>query len=169
MSGTKTIVLNKAQIATKIERMVHEIHELCYNDKEIILCAVIPGNGLKIATRIAEQLTKVSDITSVITKIELDKENPLAAPAKLELSPSEYEGKTIVIIDDVSNSGKTLMCAIKHFMDRPIKSILPLVLVDRDHSRYPVKNRFVGLTISTTLQNHIHVDMNDSEEAVYLL
>ena len=84
------------------------------------------------------------------------------------LGVSDYEQKTVVIIDDVSNSGKTLMYAAKYFLESPIRAIRPLVLVDRNHSRYPIKPSFVGMTVSTTLQDHIHVEMNDSDEAVYL-
>lgn len=169
MSNSKTLVLNKVQIEAKLDRMVHEIHELCYNENEIIICGVAPGNGTEISKRIANKLAGVSKITPILTTIEINKEDPLSSEIKLGLKANDYEGKTVVIIDDVSNSGKTLMYAVKHFMEKHIKSILPLVLVDRDHSRYPVKTRFVGLTISTTLQNHITVEMNESEEAVYLV
>lgn len=169
MDNSKTLLLNKSQIQAKLNRMVHEIHELCYDEKEIIFCGIAPGNGNKIAKRIAEQLIANSNITPIISTIEINKEDPLSSPIQLDLDAAQYEGKTIVIIDDVSNSGKTLMYAVKHFMDKHIKSILPLVLVDRDHSRYPVKTRFVGLTVSTTTHDHIHVEMNDNEEAVYLV
>lgn len=169
MDNSKTLLLNKSQIQAKLNRMVHEIHELCYEEKEIIFCGITPGNGNEIASRIASQLKECSNITPILTSIKMNKENPLSSAIELDLKADDYEGKTIVIIDDVSNSGKTLMYAVKHFMDKPIKSILPLVLVDRDHSRYPVKTRFVGLTVSTTTHDHIHVEMNDKEEAVYLV
>lgn len=169
MDSSKTLLLNKNQIQAKLNRMVHEIHELCYAEKEIIFCGIAPGNGNEIAKRIANQLQKCSDIKPILSTIKINKEDPLSSPIELDLSADDYEGKTIVIIDDVSNSGKTLMYAVKHFMDKHIKSILPLVLVDRDHSRYPVRTRFVGLTVSTTTHDHIHVEMNEQEEAVYLV
>jgi len=169
MSNTKTLVLDRMQIQAKLDRMVHEIHELCYNETEIIICGVAPGNGIEISNRIATKLKEISNINPILTTIQINKEDPLSEEIKLGLDAKEYEGRTVVIIDDVSNSGKTLMYAVKHFMEKHVKSILPLVLVDRDHSRYPVKTRFVGLTVSTTLQDHIHVEMNDTEEAVYLV
>ena len=82
---------------------------------------------------------------------------------------NKIENKTVVIVDDVSNSGKTLMYAAKYFLESPIKAIRPLVLVDRNHSRYPIKPSFVGLTVSTTLKDHIQVEMNEKEEVVYLV
>ena len=169
MSNSKTLVLNNEQIQAKLDRMVHEIHELCYNETEIVICGVSPGNGIEISNRIANKLKEISNITPILSSIKINKEDPLKSEITLDIEDNQYEGKTIIIIDDVSNSGKTLMYAIKHFMEKHIKSILPLVLVDRDHSIYPVRPRFVGLTISTTLQDHIRVEMNNTEEAVYLV
>ena len=169
MSNSKTLVLDKEQIQAKLDRMVHEIHELCYSESEIIICGITPGNGIEISNRIANKLKDISNINPILSTIQINKEDPLSSKIVLDIEDNQYEGKTIIIIDDVSNSGKTLMYAVKHFMDKHIKSILPLVLVDRDHSRYPVRTRFVGLTISTTLQDHIRVEMNETEEAVYLV
>jgi len=165
----KTILLNKEQIQAKINRIVHQIHELCHSEEEIIICGIIPGNGSIIADRVAKQLESISSIKINRTEIEINKSSPLADKIKCALRSEEYANKTIVIVDDVSNSGKTLMYAAKYFLESPIKAIRPLVLVDRNHSVYPIKPSFVGLTVSTTLQDHIHVEMNAKEEAVYLV
>ncbi len=165
----KTILLNKEQIQAKINRIVHQIHELCFKEKEVIICGVTPGNGSTLAQRVANQLESISSIRINITEIEINKENPLSHKIKCKLRSEEYANKTIIIVDDVSNSGKTLMYAAKYFLDSPIKAIRPLVLVDRNHSVYPIKPSFVGMTVSTTLQDHIHVEMNTEKEMVYLL
>ncbi len=167
--GTKTILLSKEEIQSKINRIVHQIHELCFAEEEIIICGITPGNGSTIAQRVADQLKSISSIKINMTAIEINKDNPLASKIKCELRSEEYANKTVVIVDDVSNSGKTLMYAAKYFLESPIKAIRPLVLVDRNHSVYPIKPSFVGLTVSTTLQDHIHVEMNAKEEAVYLI
>ena len=167
--GTKTILLSKEEIQSKINRIVHQIHELCFAEEEIIICGITPGNGSTIAQRVADQLKSISSIKINMTAIEINKDNPLASKIKCELRSEEYANKTVVIVDDVSNSGKTLMYAAKYFLESPIKAIRPLVLVDRNHSVYPIKSSFVGLTVSTTLQDHIHVEMNADQEAVYLI
>src|SRR5205809_161398 len=78
--------------------------------------------------------------------------------------------KTIVLDDDVLNSCKTLMYAVKLFLDKHVKKINTVILVDRSHTRFPVKADYVGLTLSTTLQEHIETDFTTKEkEAVYLL
>jgi len=149
--------------------MVHQINEICFAEEEVIFCGITPGNGSKIADRIADELESNSNIKIKRATIENNKENPLADKIKCALRSEEYANRTVIIVDDVSNSGKTLMYAAKYFLESPIKAIRPLVLVDRNHSRYPIKPSFVGMTVSTTLQDHIHVEMNDSEEAVYLV
>ena len=168
MSG-KTILLNKEQIQAKINRIVHQIHELCFSEEEVIICGVVPGNGSTLANRVANQLESISPIRINRTVIEINKESPLSQKIRCALKSEEYANKKIIIVDDVSNSGKTLMYAAKYFLESPIKAIRPLVLVDRNHSVYPIKPSFVGMTVSTTLQDHIHVEMNDKKEMVYLL
>jgi pyrimidine operon attenuation protein/uracil phosphoribosyltransferase len=165
----KTIILNKEEIQAKINRIVHQIHELCFAEKEVIICGITPGNGSTMANRVANQLESISSIRINRTEIEINKENPLSHKIKCTLKSEEYANKTIIIVDDVSNSGKTLMYAAKYFLESPIKAIRPLVLVDRNHSVYPIKPSFVGMTVSTTLQDHIHVEMNAQKEEVYLL
>lgn len=165
----RTILLNKDQIQAKINRIVHEIHELCFAEEEIVFCGITPGNGPTIADRVANELETISNIKVKRATIEINKDNPLADKIKCALRSEEYANKSIIIIDDVSNSGKTLMYAAKYFLESPIKAIRPLVLVDRNHSRYPIKPSFVGMTVSTTLQDHIHVEMNETDEAVYLV
>ena len=152
----KTLILNAKQIEQKLQRMVHEVHEVCFNEKEIIICG-IEGNGTVISNYLAEQLQKISDIKPVLCSF-------------LSIDNDLYKNKTIILIDDVSNSGKTLMYAIKHFLAEPIKTIKTFVLVDRNHNRYPVKADFTGLTVSTTLKEHIEVELeNPQEKGVYLL
>lgn len=165
----KTLILNAKQIEQKLQRMVHEVHEVCFNEKEIIICG-IEGNGTVISNYLAEQLQKISDIKPVLCNIVINKENPINNSSFLSIDNDLYKNKTIILIDDVSNSGKTLMYAIKHFLAEPIKTIKTFVLVDRNHNRYPVKADFTGLTVSTTLKEHIEVELeNPQEKGVYLL
>ena len=87
----------------------------------------------------------------------------------VKVAKDDYKDKTVLVIDDVSNSGKTLIYAIKHFLNQPIKTLKTLVLVDRSHNRYPVRVDFSGLTISTTLKEHIEVSLDSNDKGVYLM
>jgi pyrimidine operon attenuation protein/uracil phosphoribosyltransferase len=84
------------------------------------------------------------------------------------VTAAQYENKVILVVDDVINSGKTIIYAVNHFLDKPVKRIQTVVLVDRDHTRYPVKADYVGLSISTTMQENIRVSLEKNKEAIYL-
>ena len=82
----------------------------------------------------------------------------------------DFENKSVILVDDVLNSGKTLIYAVKLFLNKPVKQLNTLILVDRSHTRFPVKADFVGLSLSTTLQERIDTDFSKKgKEAVYLV
>ena len=79
------------------------------------------------------------------------------------------KGKEIVIlIDDVLNTGETLMCAAYIILKAGVKKLRTAVLVDRRHRKFPIKADFAGLTLSTTLEDHIEVESKDGQLIAYL-
>jgi pyrimidine operon attenuation protein/uracil phosphoribosyltransferase len=164
---TKTLILTGKQIEQKINRIAYEIYENNYTEKEIII-AGIADNGFILAKRIAGVLQKISTITIISTEIAIDKENPAAHEIKIALTDKELKNKVIILVDDVLNSGKTLIFGSKPFLSSSVRRLTTVVLVDRGHNRYPIKADFVGLSLSTTLQEHISVILKKGEEAVYL-
>lgn len=164
----KTKILDTNNIAQKLNRMAYEVYEKNYGEKELLLVG-IEGNGYKVAERLNEILKKISPLKIKLTKIKVDKENPWSSDPKVDLSEKDFMNRSIIIVDDVLNSGKTLMYAIKPFLYKPVKRLNVLVLVDRSHTRYPVKADFVGLSLSTTMQDHIEADFSKKgKETVYL-
>jgi pyrimidine operon attenuation protein/uracil phosphoribosyltransferase len=167
-SKNATIVLSKEKVLQKLNRLIHQIHENVFDEKEIII-AGIDGYGYVIAERIAKELGTISNLKIILSKINMDKENPLSRPITLDgVTAAQYENKVILVVDDVINSGKTIIYAVNHFLDKPVKRIQTVVLVDRDHTRYPVKADYVGLSISTTMQENIRVSLEKNKEAIYL-
>lgn len=165
----KTKILDTLQISRTLNRMAYEVYEKNYNEKELLIVG-IDGNGYKVAERLFEILSKISPIKIKLSKLKLDKENPWELEPKIDVTEKDYTNKAIIIVDDVLNSGKTVMYAVKPFLHKPVKRLNVLVLVDRSHSRYPVKADFVGLSLSTTLQDHIEADFSKKgKEAVYLI
>jgi pyrimidine operon attenuation protein/uracil phosphoribosyltransferase len=82
---------------------------------------------------------------------------------------SELEGKTIVVVDDVGNTGRTLFYACKPLLEVLPHKVEMAVLVDRKHKSFPVKVDYVGLSLATTLREHIDVQLSDSNDfAAYL-
>ena len=106
--------------------------------------------------------------TSLI-EISLNKKSPLETKKETKINSKNIEGKVIILVDDVLNSGKTLIYGAKLFLHAPVKKLSTVVLVDRNHTRYPVKADYVGLSLSTTMQEHIAVDLNGKDKDVVFL
>lgn len=164
----KTLILNSQQIEQKINRIAYEIYENNYDEKDIVI-AGIATNGYILAKRISDVLQKISKIKTQLIEISLDKENPFTSDIKLKFTDKELKNKVVILVDDVLNSGKTLIFGAKLFLNAPLKRLTTAVLVDRGHNRYPIKADVVGLSLSTTLQEHITVELNKKgKETVYL-
>ena len=162
----KTLVLNKQQLQQKIDRLAWQIHEQNYKVKEIII-AGIANRGVLIAKKIAKKLTEISAIKVKLATIKVDKDNPFYKDIEVDISEKDYKNKVLILVDDVLNSGKTLMYGAKYFLSVPLKKLSTIVLVDRNHNRFPIKADFVGLSLSTTLKEHISVEL-EKNAGVYL-
>src|SRR6187549_3535221 len=155
MATDKKYILSKEVVEKKLRRMAFEILENNIDEKEIIL-AGIRESGSVVARVIQKMLGEISSIKTELITITLDKKQP----ADVSLSKKiDFNNKTIILIDDVSNSGKTLLYALKPFIDSYPKKIQTLVLVERTHTSFPVRPDYVGLSIATTLQEHIFVEV----------
>lgn len=164
-----TRILEAAQISQKLNRMAYEVYETNFKEKEIFI-AGIDGNGYKVAERIGAILQSISPLKVGIGRITMNKENPLSVEPQVNFTEKDFKNKPVVVVDDVLNSGKTLIYAVKLFLDKPVKRLNTLVLVDRSHTRFPIKADFVGLSLSTTLQERIDTDFSKKgKEAVYLV
>lgn len=162
----KRKILDKAQLDQKVNRLAWEIYEKNYNEKELII-AGIESRGVDLALRISDAINNISDVNVVTSKISIDKKNPLSSEVKISLNPSDYKGKVIILVDDVLNSGRTLMYASKELLSVSLSKLSIAVLVHRNHSSYPIHAEFVGLSLSTTLQDHVNVVFG-KQEGVYL-
>jgi pyrimidine operon attenuation protein / uracil phosphoribosyltransferase len=162
----KTLMLNKKQIDQKINRIAYQIYEDSYEENEVIIAGIAP-NGFKLAKKIADVVEKISPLKTKLITIDFDKENPLSKSIEVSISSVEMKDKVVILVDDVLNSGKTLIFGLKPFLNASVRKIRTVVLVDRNHKRFPVSADFVGVSMATTLQEHISVELNGNE-AVYL-
>jgi len=161
---TKTIILDSVTLRHKIRRIAFQIYESNIDEPEIVI-AGIEKNGFVFAERLVVQLKEISPLKIVLCKVKVDKKNPLN-PIQTSISPDEYQNKSLVLVDDVLNSGTTLMYAVKHFLEVPLKQFKTSVLINRNHKKFPVKADFKGVSLSTSLQEHVEVDFQN--EIVYL-
>lgn len=158
------IVLNAAQIAQKTERIAFEIIENTFEQPKIFL-AGIEGNGFLFAERILLQLKAHTDQEIALFKITIDKESPWSNEVQFSIDANILKDATVICIDDVINSGKTMIYAVKALLDQNLKLLKIATLVNRTHRRFPVQADFVGVNISTTLQDNILVDFSEADVA----
>ncbi|HLO54310.1 MAG TPA: phosphoribosyltransferase family protein [Saprospiraceae bacterium] len=151
-------VLNDYQIKQKIQRLSYEILENNLDEDEIILVG-INNNGYGFAKLLFESLTAISDKKVVLSKIKLNPAQPLDFPIESDLNETELVNKSIIVIDDVANTGRTIFYAFKVFMNILVKKIEVAVLVDRKHKMFPIKVDYVGLSLATTVQENIKADL----------
>ena len=151
----RSIILTNEQIKNKTRRIAYQIYEANCNEKEIII-AGINGNGFVFAQNIATVLNNISELKIVLCEVKIDKKNPIKE-ITTSISSSEYKNKSLVLVDDVLSSGTTLIYGIKHFLEVPLKRFKTAVLINRNHKKYPVKADFKGISLSTSMQEHINV------------
>jgi len=168
MSDPTNRILDHNKIEQKINRMAYQIYEDHYDQKELIL-AGIQENGYRLAELIAEKLKEIANFKLHLEPLKINKKNPLSKEIELSLADVDLKGKCIIVVDDVLNSGKTMIFGINAFLKAPLKRLSVAVLVNRSHSRYPVKADYIGMSLSTTLQEHIEVDFSKAGDyAAYL-
>lgn len=163
----RNIILTSRDIDNKVLRISYQICETFHNENEIVI-AGISKNGFVLAKRIQQKLIEISTLKTIICEVIIDKSNPLN-PIKTSLKSNEYQDKNLVLIDDVLNSGSTLIYGVKHFLDVPLKKIKTAVLVDRNHKRFPVKADFKGISLSTSSKEHVEVVFTENESYAHLI
>lgn len=157
---SKNIILTNQEIEHKIKRIAYQIYETFVDEEEVVI-AGIATNGSVFAQKIASALRTISTLKVSLCEVKVDKQNP-QLPIQTSLTKEEYENKGLVLVDDVLNSGTTLIYAVRHFLDVPLKKFKTAVLVDRNHKKYPVKADFKGISLSTSLLEHVQVVFDEN-------
>ena len=156
---TKSFILDKETVKRKIRRMALEVAEQNSGEKSLLLAGIV-GNGVLVARAIASELSRIAGMEVNVITIQLNKKDPLQVTLQPEI---DLKDKVIIITDDVANTGKTMFYALKPFLQTYPKKLQTLVLVERSHKLFPIQTDYTGLTIATTLQEHIAVEATGEE------
>lgn len=149
-----------AEVANKkLRRMALQVVEQNYNETQLILIG-IKASGSVIAEKISQYLKEVFNGEVVLLELSIDKKNPLQVSLNAAI---DFNGKNIILIDDVANSGRTMLYALKPLLEQLPKKIQTLALVERTHKSFPVDVDYVGFSVSTTLDENILVEVKDGE------
>lgn len=162
----KKVILHQDNIATKLHRLSYEIAENTTNTADIVIIG-IRENGFKIASKITTILKPLITNNIALIGLSLNKSNPDVITLDTTV---DFTNKNVLLVDDVCNSGKTLLYALKPLLNYHPAKIEILVLVDRVYKQFPVKPNFVGLSVATTLSDFIEVIVENDEikEAVLI-
>ncbi len=156
----KKYILNSQAAQLKLERLALEVAEQLNGENPSLILIGIAKSGIVIANKMGELLQQYFTEPIQIISVTLNKSNPDIVTLSNEF---DFNGKNIIVCDDVANSGKTLLYALKPLLNYSAKRIQILVLVERMHKLFPIKPDYVGLTIATTLQNNIVVEIEGDE------
>ena len=161
-------ILDRTQIQQKIKRLAIEILENHFEEKAIYLIG-INNNGTGFGKLLQRELKKITEIQIELFTVRLNPAAPLASPIEINTPVQSLKGKTIILIDDVANTGRTIFYACKPILDILPKKLEVAVLVDRKHKTFPIYPKYVGLSLATTLKEDIDLKILESEEwGVYL-
>jgi pyrimidine operon attenuation protein/uracil phosphoribosyltransferase len=163
---SKLPILKHEDISLKLDRIAWQILEDHYGEQEIIVVG-IQEKGNIISNFIVDRLRNFSDLKITSTKIGVDKEAPLINPVDFD-NPSIVSKQPVVLVDDVLNSGITMAAAVKEILKNNPKSLKVAVLANRDHHKFPVQANFVGISMATTLKEHITFQIKNNQMSVWL-
>lgn len=163
----KKKILDAKKIKHATLRIAYQILESNMDEKDIYLVGIF-GNGNKLSKRLGIELKRISNLRIHQIELIIDKKNPRKS-IEINTDMTELIDKSIVVIDDVLNTGSTLLYSVNKFLTIPLKKIQTVVLVNRNHKYYPVKADFKGISLSTSIKQHVSVILNSSKnEGVYL-
>jgi pyrimidine operon attenuation protein/uracil phosphoribosyltransferase len=160
------IILNNQEIDHKIKRIAYQIYET-FVDEQSIVIAGIASNGYVFAKKIEAVLKTISPLEVILCEVIVNKQTP-NSEIKTSIPKEIYQNKGIILVDDVLNSGSTLMYGVKHFLDVPLKKFKTAVLVDRNHKKYPIKVDFKGISLSTSSHEHVAVVFQENNNYALL-
>ncbi len=156
----KTIILDHIRIERTIKRIAFQIVEHCHEQDVITLIGVKP-RGVWVAEQIQTALNEISEFNVSFGTIDIDD------LSDLQSLKSIVEGHNVVLIDDVIKSGETMMITASAIVSLKPQLLITASLVDRKHRRFPIQSDFTGLTLATTLQEHIQLVI-EPKPTIYL-
>tara|TARA_B100000767_G_scaffold275078_1_gene310330 strand:+ start:2858 stop:3397 length:540 start_codon:yes stop_codon:yes gene_type:complete len=161
-----TLIVNGLTVKHSTRRIAYQIYEANFNFKSIYIIGVAKS-GVLFAKSIISVLSEISDLKIHFIELEINKKNP-HLPIKTSEDLKILKNQSVVLVDDVLNTGSTLIYAVKQILEVPLKQLKTAVLVNRNHKNYPIKADFKGISLSTSINEHIDVNLNPKTEGIYL-
>ena len=153
-------------IKSSVKRIAYQIYENNIDEKSIVIVGI--GNSGKIFRNlIGNSIKSICDLNLIFVSLTIKKKKLLNV-VESNVSLEEIKNKSIIIVDDVLNTGSTLIYAVSYFLKIPVKKIQTAVMVNRNHKKFPIKADFKGISLSTSVNEHISVILEGNEIGIYL-
>ena len=163
----KNIVLDSNDIKNKINRISFEIIEKNYDREEIILVGLLP-NGRYISEEICKGININSNISTSIVYFNINKSNNEVSSEDSKYNFNNFNDKSVIVIDDVMNTGSTMIYALNKILNFSPYQIQVGVLIERNYKNFPIIPNFKGLELSTSPQEHVEVQLGNSPKVLIL-
>jgi pyrimidine operon attenuation protein/uracil phosphoribosyltransferase len=161
---------NKIKSADDVKRIIHriayQIYENNINETTLVVAGISSG-GNRMAQLLEEALSEISDLKVKHVTLIMDKKNPRNT-IESSIHLEDLINESIIIVDDVLNTGKTLIYAVNYFLRIPVSKINTAVMVNRNHKNFPIKADFKGISLSTSINEHVSVILDGENRGVYL-
>ncbi|MCB0763702.1 MAG: phosphoribosyltransferase [Flavobacteriales bacterium] len=158
----RTIILDHDQVRRKLQRIAHELYEQNHEERTIVIVGIVQ-RGFTVAERLAALLKEIAPLQVELIALQMDKDAPLEKPITISAPHDHLKDRVVILVDDVLMSGRTMMHAAAFLVRGPLRKLTTVALVDRLHRTYPIRADIVGLTLSTTLQEHISVELGKKD------
>jgi pyrimidine operon attenuation protein/uracil phosphoribosyltransferase len=166
-TNTCKLLLDHDNIMQKLKRLAYQLAEDLYGEKEIILFG-IKNNGYLLAAELAKKINDIGALKVSLYALTINKKAPHNTEISIEVDIESLNNKTIVIVDDVANTGRIISYSIKPFLNILPKKLRTLALVDRKHKAFPVSVDYAGLSLATTMKEQIKVEFSKGRVNAYL-
>ena len=167
MDSIRTKIKDISNIDLYLKRIAYQIYENNNEEDNSLIIVGIEKNGKILANRICNILKSISNFNLTLMSIEINKKNP-TKKMFISIDKKKCLNKNIIIVDDVLNTGRTLMYAVKYFLEIPVKKIQTAVIINRNHKKFPIKADFKGISLSTSIKEHVDVILEGSKKGIYL-
>ena len=170
-TGEGRTVLGAGDISRALRRIAHEILEANKGAEGLVLLG-IPSRGVPLARRLAAIIAEVEGSAIPVGSLDITmyrddlRRQPTRAPMPTEIPDSGVDGRTVVLVDDVLYSGRTVRAALDALADHGRPAAVRLaVLVDRGHRELPIRADHVGKNLPTSQSETVRVRLADFDEA----
>ncbi|MGB3184179.1 MAG: phosphoribosyltransferase family protein [Cyclobacteriaceae bacterium] len=167
MQDQQNLILDSNKIEKIIKRIAFQVYENNAGETDLFIVGIW-DRGYNLAQMIAETLSGISPISVQLARLDIDKLDPVDSDVELDCKPETFAGRSVILVDDVLNTGRTLFYAMEPFMKVSMKKLEIAVLVNRRHSTFGVYPQYTGYELATTLEEHIHVSFDEAPQGVFL-